>query len=265
VNNKQAQEHLTRLRLLDPPSDGQWGQQSIAALREFQLVNKLPIGNLDDKSKLALAKAPDAKIDCEDDLAGRIIRYMLAQNYWVPAGNQLYTIVYVEGMNIDGTPNSDDPNEWNDARVVIEVLGGQPRIVDIWAATTEPGNHYTYFPMNPAGAFRIKFGQYQAWRTDIHGESDPHEALVQVGEINGFRDLNQDFIRVGDKEYKGLYGVNQHWGYDLPKVDVASAGCLVGRSRRGHREFMNILRQDRRYRTNSRYMFYTAVLPGDKL
>jgi hypothetical protein len=265
MNNKEAQQHLTRLRLLDPPADGQWGQQSIAALREFQLTSKLLIGNLDDKTKLALARAPDVVIECENDLAGRIVRHMLAQGYWVPAGNQLYSIVYVEGMGVDGTLNSDDPNEWNDARFVIEVIGGTPRIVGAWSATTEPGDHYTYYPMNPGGAFRIRFGQYQAWQMGLHGNSDPHEALIQVNLIKGFRDFNQDFMRIGDQVEEGLFGVNQHWGYDMKKVGVASAGCLVGCSRRGHREFMDILRQDRRYRTNSRYTFFTAILPGDKL
>lgn len=266
MNNKTAQEHLARLRLLDPPADGQWGQQSVAALREFQYVNKLPIGNLDEKTKLALPLAPTPEIRCLDDLPGKIVKYMLRMGYWVPLGERRYTIVYCEGMDVSGDLNSDEPNGWNDARFVIEILGGVPRLIGAWSATTEPGDHYTYFPMNPGGAFRIKFGQYQAWKVDLHGMNDTHEALVQVGEISGHRDLNQDFIRTGDKVVSGLFHVNQHWGYDLAdKVSVASAGCLVGRTRRGHRQFMEVIRKDKRYQINANYLFWTAILPGDEI
>lgn len=265
MNNKTAQEHLTRLRLLDPPADGQWGQQSVAALREFQHTNKLPIGNLDEKTKLALPLAPTPEIRCLDDLPGKIIRYMLRMGYWVPIGERRYTIAYCEGMDVSGDLNADTPDEWNDARFIIEILGNVPRLIGAWSATTEPGFHYSYYPMNPAGAFRVKFGQYQAWTIGTHGNNDPHEALIQTQIIKGFRDANQDMMRTGDQQVEGLYGINQHWGYDLPKVDVASAGCLVGRTRRGHREFMDVIRRDKRYQINSGYTFYTAILPGDKL
>lgn len=81
------------------------------------------------------------------------------------------------------------------------------------------------------------------------------------------RDYNQDFIRTGDKLDAGLFGVNQHWGYDLPVDDIgkASAGCLVGRRRQGHREFMEIIKSDCRYQADNDYVFYTTVIAGDDL
>ncbi|NJK50945.1 hypothetical protein HC931_25055 [Candidatus Gracilibacteria bacterium] len=60
---------------------------------------------------------------------------------------------------------------------------------------------------------------------------------------------------------------NLVWGYDLPvgNVGQASAGCLVGRTRKGHREFMSLVKSDRRYRENLSFVFPTAVIAGDDL
>lgn len=202
-----------------------------------------------------------------NNLVARIIAYMKAKNYVVFSGSKNYNIVYVEGMNEDGTLNTDTPNHFNDRRVVIEIINGIPKIVNHWQATTEPGNYYTFNPMNSKGAARIKFGQYQAWKVDIHGNAEPHEALIQVAPVTVCRDYNQDFTRTGDKLDTGLFGINQHWGYDLPFNDVstASAGCLVGRRRQGHREFMKIIKGDRRYLADNNYIFYTTVIAGDDL
>jgi hypothetical protein len=201
------------------------------------------------------------------ELANRIIKYMTAKNYAVFSGERMYNIVYVEGMNEDGTLNDDAPNEFNDRRMIIQIIDEVPKIVNSWQATTEPGDYYTYHPMNPEGAARIKFGQYQAWKVGIHGNSEPHEALVQFLPITVHRDFNKDFKRTGDKLDTGNFCVNQHWGYDAPVTDIknTSAGCLVGRRRDGHREFMQLVKADRRYQNNEDYIFYTTVIAGDDL
>ena len=54
------------------------------------------------------------------------------------------------------------------------------------------------------------------------------------GQVTVCRDLNKDGQRTGDKRQTGEFGINQHWGYDLPEVEKASAGCLVGQSKDGH-------------------------------
>jgi hypothetical protein len=202
-----------------------------------------------------------------NDLASRIVKYMQAKQYKVFTEPKEFNIVYVEGLNEDGTVNDDAPNVFNDRRMVIEVVNGVPKIVNHWQATTEPGNRYTFRPMNDGGAARIQFGQYKAWSVGIHGNSEPHEALVQVDEIFVCRDFNKDFKRTGDKVDKGLFGVNQHWGYDLPVDDIgpASAGCLVGRRRTGHKEFMAIIKQDNRFKSDSDYVFWTTIIAGDDL
>lgn len=201
------------------------------------------------------------------NLASRIVAYMQAKQYQVFTGAFNYNIVYVEGMNADGSLNPDAPNCFNDRRIVLEVIGGIPKIVGNWEATSEPGIHYTQRPMNSGGAARIAFGQYCAWRVGIHGRSEPHESLIQVQPIPVHRDLNKDFKRTGDRVVTGLYGINQHWGYDLPFNNIAnaSAGCLVGRTRAGHREFMALLKCDRRYAANRQFIFTATVIAGDEL
>ena len=90
MNNKEAQQLLIKQRLLDPPADGAWGKQSIAALRDFQLNNNLPIGGLDDRTKAVLRAAPEPSfiIDFKFNLAAKIVQYMDNQNYWIPVGER---------------------------------------------------------------------------------------------------------------------------------------------------------------------------------
>lgn len=200
-----------------------------------------------------------------NDLAGLIIKYMLKKGYNISTKPGEYNIVYVEGMNLDGTLNNDWPNEFNDLRLIIEFINGKPQIIGKWEATTEPGKFYTYNKMNPKGAARIKFGQYKSWKIGTHKD---HEALVQIGgSVTVHRDLDMNFIRTGDQLDIGFFGINQHWGYDNPSnnVNKASAGCLVGRSKQGHREFMSIIKKDKRYQTNRNYVFESTIIPGDEL
>ncbi len=197
----------------------------------------------------------------------KIISYMEAKKYQIFKGKDELNIVYVEGMNPDGSLNNDYPNCFNDIRLVISFKDNKPLVLGVWEATTEPGFHYTDNPMNPNGAARIAFGQYKAWQVGIHGNSEPHEALIQVGLVKVHRDYNRDMMRTGDKIDEGYFGINQHHGYDHPYNDIytASAGCLVGRSRQGHKEFMNLIKTDRRYQADPDFIFTTTIIPGDKL
>jgi peptidoglycan hydrolase-like protein with peptidoglycan-binding domain len=266
IDNKQlaseVQGKLIALGLLDPPVDGTFGKQSTAALKAFQKEFKIDEPECGEQTLKALDEASGVEIYTERDFASRIIKYMKAQGWFISVGQGRYNIVYVEGANADGFPNSDAMNQWNDRRLVIEVTYKTPRIIGTWAATTEPGRFYTLNPMAPGGAFRIAFGQYKAWQVGWHKD---HEALVQVQPVPGHRDLNKDGIRTGDKVTEGLYGINQHWGYDLPEVGRASAGCLVGQSKQGHRDFMALIKKDVRYQVDSKYTFMSTIIPGDKL
>lgn len=184
----------------------------------------------------------------------KILSYCKTKGYPLSSFN----IIYLEGANINGVLNSDAPDQFNDVRAIFN----QEKCLDCWQATSEPGRWYTDFPMNFAGAFRIAFGyHHKAWQIGIHGESEPHEALVQVGEVAGYRDYNRDMIRTGDERVVGVFGINQHYGYDLlpNSIGRASAGCLVGRTRFGHEEFMAFCRNSGLNR------FSTIVLPADEV
>lgn len=243
-----------------------WGSQSKAALEDFQaLANLKPTGTLDDGTREALSAPKFTIPHGGSDLASRIVCYMLKKQYFVSAGPKRYNIVYVEGVDSDGTPNDDAFNEWNDRRIIIEIVNGKAALIGNWLATTEPGKTYTYSPMNPGGAFRIAFGQYKAWQFGRHGRTQ-YPALVQCGAVSGYRDKNKDGQRTGDSFVTGDYfGVNQHHGWDMQFVDAASAGCLVGQSIEGHEDFLNILRRDRRYCVNPNYIFFTTIIAGDDL
>jgi len=192
---------------------------------------------------------------------------MEAQKYQVFRGKDELNVIYVEGMNTDGSLNDDKPNHFNDVRMVIGFEGGMPAIIGKWQATTEPGFHYTDNPMNPNGAARIAFGQYRSWQTGIHGYAEPHKALVQVAPVPVHRDYNRDMMRTGDDIFEGNFGINQHHGFDHPQNDIhtASAGCLVGRTRAGHDQFMKMIKSDRRYQLDRNFIFTTTIIPGNKL
>ncbi|MEG5043439.1 hypothetical protein [Microcoleus sp. B4-C1] len=200
--------------------------------------------------------------------AERIIEYMEQQNYEISRGRSEKNIIYVEGAETNGRENDDRPNWFNDLRIIIAFNDQfQPIIEGIWIATTEPGFYYTDNPMNPKGAARIGFGQYKAWQVGIHGWSNPHEALIQVGEVKVHRDYNRDMIRSGDRIEWGYFGINQHHGYGHPINDIhtASAGCLVGRLPEEHFEFMDLAKSDRRYILDERFVYPTTIIAGDEL
>jgi lysozyme family protein len=200
-----------------------------------------------------------------ETLAGKIVRAMERQGHALDNGPGEVNIVYVEGINPDGTANDNSPNAFKDLRAVISFVDGAPRIVKAWECTTAPGRHYTENPLKAAGAAIIALGHQRCWKVGTHraGSPNAHEALVQTGaEVVVHRDRNADYQRAGDVTDKGWFGINQHWGYDQPVDDIgyASAGCLVGRTREGHREFMRIVKSDPRYLADPDFVFGTTVL-----
>ncbi|MEG4210407.1 hypothetical protein [Microcoleus sp. S13_B4] len=200
-------------------------------------------------------------------LAEKIVNYMKAKNYQLATRAGEKNIIYVEGMNPDGTLNADTPNHFNDARLLLVFYDGLPQIEGAWEATTEPGYYYTDNPMNPNGAARIAFGQYRAWQVGLHGYSHPHEALIQVAPVRVYRDWNRDMMRTGDAIDEGYFGINQHHGWGHPKNDIhkAGAGCFVGRDPDEHFDFMDRVKSDPRYIADPNFVFPTTIIPGDKL
>ena len=268
---REIQTKLGNIGLLDPPSDGIFGSVSSWALSEFAKHSNIEyLNGLTPELAQALESTTGIfEYHKGDDLAGRVVEAMLRNGAWVCMHPECFNIVYIEGLNSDGLPNPNKPNQFNDLRLLIQVQDGTPKLVDMWDATTTPGEYWTENRMNPAGAAMIAFGQYKAWRVGIHhaGSRSAHEALVQVANVNVYRDDNENFKRDDGKLYTGIFGINQHWGYDYPKHDLgrSSAGCLVGRTKKGHREFMAIVKKDMRYEVNRGYKFITTILPASDI
>jgi peptidoglycan hydrolase-like protein with peptidoglycan-binding domain len=269
--SREIQTKLGELGVLDPPVDGQFGPVSQWALRQF-----LKQADLSAKTSLdaQVARAlRDAKTDelfplkTPNTLAGRLVASLRAKGHWISRHPDCVNIVYVEGMNDDGSPNGNTPNEFNDLRVVLRInRSGNPAILDQWEGTTEPGMFFTQTPESADGAARIAFGQYKSWVVGLHrkGSKSEHEALVQATPIDIFRDLDKNFSRAGDRKFTGIFGINQHWGFNLPKENIknASAGCLVGRTKAGHVAFMTLCKSDARFQVSNGYRFMTAVVPA---
>ena len=269
---RELQQRLGDLGILDPPPDGIIGPVSRWALNAFkELTGPDRTESLDpDTARLLITTTRDDlfPVQTTSDLAGRIYRYMQTQQMWVALYPGTKNIVYVEGMDPDGTPNNNQPNWFNDLRLLLTIEAGIAKIIGNWEATSEPGKYYTVNPLNPAGAARIAFGQYKAWAVGKHGGKTGHEALVQVRDITIYRDANKDYQRAGDHLFTGnSFGINQHWGYDYPvnNIGKASAGCLVGRTRAGHRTFMEQVKSDPRYRATQYYKIMTTVIDARAL
>ncbi len=271
----EIQNRLIKLGCLDGPADGDFGAVSTLVLR---LYAKQAGVAFDDTIHPSLAESlldnsEDTFLPLKlgDDFASRIIKYMQLRNFWVAKLPNFLNIVYVEGANEDGKPNADEFNKFNDRRLVISMTGGKPTIHMNALATTEPGQFYTAHPLNAGGAARIAFGQYKAWNVGIHNakKKSAHEALVQVGPISVFRDLDRNGRRTGDKiDVGSTFGVNQHSGFNANPNDIgrASAGCLVGRSSDEHKQFMSLVKTDPRFKEASRgYRYVSTVIAGDDL
>lgn len=185
----------------------------------------------------------------------KLIEYMKSLDYKIDPMN----IVYIEDFDAeDWKPLPEKLDFFNDVRCII---GSDGQIYLSCWATTEPGRYYTENRMNPAGAFRIAFGQHiNAWAIGMHKGQD---ALVQVAPIAGFRDGNEDGLRIGDTQVKGIFGINQHTTgltFNNPKsVGRWSAGCLVGQNTNTHyNRFMPLVRSFKRD------FYSTTIIDGTK-
>lgn len=270
----QVQQRLIDLGILDPPVDGDFGPASRLALEQLANMVGLEVDlTLEPRLAQALIESDIDRllpVTPGSNLAGRIFRYMRQKNLWFARLPKYLNIVYVEGINQNGTLNDDRPNAFNDRRIVIAVEDGVPVEKCNFEGTTEPGRHFTVNPMVRQGAARIAFGQYKSWRVGVHnaGKTSRHEALVQVGNIRVHRDLDKNFIRTGDAVFEGSsFAINQHQGFNTAVNDIgaASAGCLVGRLNAEHRAFMTLVKTDPRFKATQGYRFITTIIAGDDL
>ncbi|EAP96945.1 hypothetical protein JNB_20083 [Janibacter sp. HTCC2649] len=272
---KEAQSRLIALGCLDPPADGSVGPVTKLVLPTFAKTLNLPYPQAITPAiaKALLQQTPQTFLPWTlgTDLGSKLVRFMLANGFFVARLPGFLTIAYIEGANDDGRPNPDKPNEFNDRRIVLKRdSAGRPVVLHNVQATTEPGTFFTLNPLNAEGAARIAFGQYKAWRVGFHraNQSPPrkHLALVQAGNITIHRDKNKDGKRTGDKTFTGDgFGINQHNAHDAPVNNIGKngAGCLVGRTTAEHKAFMALVKTDPRFGASNGYMYMSTVINGD--
>jgi hypothetical protein len=201
-------------------------------------------------------------------LAHRLVEYFAIKGYVLDRNPGEVNIIYLEGAHYNGTPISDDPDKWNDRRIVLMFdKDNKPFIAINHAATTEPGRSATMSQAaaKRGGVARIKFGQFRAWRVGYHNQAKngrTHPALVQRAELWVHRDRNRDGKRTGDPVTKAS-GINQHStrpGYTRNSVGTWSEGCLVGWIWEQHMKFMELVQSDPRYLADPNYMFLTTII-----
>ncbi|MBL7779956.1 MAG: hypothetical protein JNM22_01980 [Saprospiraceae bacterium] len=202
--------------------------------------------------------------------ADKIIAYMISKGYRVTSDPGCWNIVYVEGVNSDGTPNGDPLDQFNDRRLLIHHTGTAWEIYLNVRATTEPGAKATFSAgaARRGGVARIAFGQYlSTWKLGYHKGDPNHPALMQIEPVLVHRDKNRDGIRTGDKIESGLFGINQHGtpGRKSTRVGSWSEGCLVGMGWEEHLLFISLLKEDPRWQTPFGFAWDTTIINGDEL
>lgn len=206
------------------------------------------------------------------ELAARVVRAMAAKGIYVDNAKGAQNIVYVEGMNLDGTPNNNRIDKWNDLRMVIGFdEAGAAKMLFKCEATTEPGIYYDRVNVigGPEGAALIALGQQRCWQVGWHSPGGGQEALVQTGgAVSVYRDFDKSFRRQEGHITTGWYGINQHGtrpGYDGDPSTIGpwSAGCLVARRWADHKAFMAIVKADPNYLADHKYVFATTVLESN--
>jgi len=101
----------------------------------------------------------------------------------------------------------------------------------------------------------------------FHKGNPEHPALVQRGKIIGTRDANRDGKRTGDLVTDNVKGLNQHGTRPnllSMRVGEWSYACLVGREWTKHIRFIQMLKADKRYISNAKFLFSTTVVDYSK-
>lgn len=194
----------------------------------------------------------------------RALAEYYAENNW---RTQPVSICYIEDANPDSwEPLPNQPDKFNDVRILWKPKDEQ--IIVSCAATTEPGVRAVQNRMNRNGTFALALDTHfkECWEIGRHVTKFSNQwALIQCDTIKGYRDDNEDFMRVGDKLYEDAEGVNQHScgdSEDSPaptNVGGWSYGCLVGQHPSTHyQKFMPACRD------SGQKKFDTVVLDGGK-
>lgn len=199
-----------------------------------------------------------------------IIAYMESLGYRIFREPGEINIVYLEGCDLDGLPNKDENDRWNDLGLLIRFQDGTPEVIHRAVCTTEPGYLATMSAaaMRLGGVARIQLTQYlECWQMGLHKGEPAHPALVQCAPVLVHRDRNRDFKRPGDP-LGWATGINHHGtrpNYLARLVGMFSQGCMVRHRWADHLEFIALLKTDPRYVADPAFRFSASYLDAGKV
>lgn len=105
-----------------------------------------------------------------------------------------------------------------------DTIGYFGTALGLFRGSVDPGKTWTLKPSNPRGCAHLLEGEW-FYRKGKHGG---HDALVQAGPVQVWRDRDGDFLRDHhDQVEKGFFGLNIHAGGTSPEIGAWSAGCQV--------------------------------------
>ena len=201
------------------------------------------------------------------ELARVLVRAIEALKYPVDRAVGQINAIYVEGVNLDGTPNKNRPQFFDDACFLVKFEKSVPVLAGAWKCTTQPGPYYTDEDhwLNAEGAANAEPAHHKdVWVVGVH--NGDHVALVQRGNmIVVVRDKNSNHKRdPGEPRRKGFFGINCHGPRKREQVveliGPYSAGCWVINSMPNHRAMMQVRTSDPRYVKNKNFKFSASLL-----
>ena len=136
-------------------------------------------------------------------------------------------------------------DNWDDYFCLVYQENGQDKIFIDDQFTTDPGITYMQKKLlNPKGCSILVPGQYKGmWTIGLH--QNKYEAFVQKNPCSVYRDRNLNNYLDFDPTTidTGIFGINQHHGYDSKNVGPNSAGCQVHKSIKTLKQILDIAKK----------------------
>jgi len=200
-------------------------------------------------------------------LAEKVVACCMERDYPLQRGAGEINIVGIEGIDLDGTFNSDTADGWNDVVGVLTFDRGQPKFERMYKATTEPGHYYTRNPPVREGVARLDTGyHHKLWQVGLHRG---YEALTQGGNIARLvRDINRNNRRDDRVSSERSRGINLHttkttnWRGSASASSIGqwSAGCVVIYDPDEFLELMKLVKSSAQYKRSAQFDFDFILL-----
>lgn len=196
-----------------------------------------------------------------NSLADKVYSICLDKGYPLDQRAGAVNIIGIEGINPDGKPNNDAPDQWNDSIGLLTFTDGKPKFLCLYQGTTEPGKYYTLNPLNKSGAARLQLGFHkELW---IVGQHRGYEALQQIGSATLVRDKNRNYLRDDTATVETGNGINLHSTSPkfLPNlIGKFSAGCVVIQKWNEFLNFMKLIKNSCQYKENKKHKYNFILL-----